>query len=173
MPMLDETQGTSSQSSTRSTSSRNRTNEVVVIDSDDDYDDAANVIEDEDMDDLFLNPSKSSSSRRIQPLIPDDYGDEVMAAIKFSEEFTNRFGTPHPAFFPGVLSDAIKESCHQPAKDRKMLAIYLHHDSSVLSNVFCSQVLCADSVVSFLNENFVSFGWDLTFASNKQRYLSF
>ena len=53
-----------------------------------------------------------------------------------------------------------------------MLAIYLHHDSSVLTNVFCTQALCADSVVSFLSENFVTFGWDLTFTSNKQRLLA-
>ncbi len=52
---------------------------------------------------------------------------------------------------------------------RKMLAIYFHHDSSVLTNVFCTQALCADSVCSFLAENFVTFGWDLTFASNKTR----
>ena len=52
-----------------------------------------------------------------------------------------------------------------------MLAIYLHHDSSVLTNVFCAQVLCSDSVVSFLNENFVTFGWDLTHHSNKTRYV--
>ena len=52
---------------------------------------------------------------------------------------------------------------------RKMLAVYFHHDSSVLTNVFCTQALCADSVCSFLNENFISFGWDLTFSSNKTR----
>ena len=40
-----------------------------------------------------------------------------------------------------------------------MLAIYLHHDHSVLTNVFCTQALCADSVVSFLSANFVTFGW--------------
>jgi hypothetical protein len=53
-----------------------------------------------------------------------------------------------------------------------MLAIYLHHDHSVLTNVFCTQAMCADSVVSFLNENFVSFGWDLTHSSNKSRLLA-
>ena len=52
---------------------------------------------------------------------------------------------------------------------RKMLAIYLHHDSSVLTNVFCTQALCADAIVSYLNENFVTFGWDLTHSSNKSR----
>ena len=49
------------------------------------------------------------------------------------------------------------------------MAVYLHHDSSVLTNVFCTQALCSDSVCSFLNENFVTFGWDLTFSSNKTR----
>ena len=50
-----------------------------------------------------------------------------------------------------------------------MLAVYFHHDSSVLANVFCTQALCADSVCSFLNENFVNFGWDLTYSTNKTR----
>jgi len=26
----------------------------------------------------------------IQPLLPDDFGDEALAGIKFGEEFTNR-----------------------------------------------------------------------------------
>lgn len=50
-----------------------------------------------------------------------------------------------------------------------MLAVYLHHDSSVLSNVFCTQAMCTDSVAAFLDENFVTFGWDVTSHSNKQR----
>ena len=55
---------------------------------------------------------------RLQPLLPDDYGtDETMAAIKFSEEFTNRYGRPHPEFFPGSLDEAIKQSCLKPAKE--------------------------------------------------------
>jgi len=107
---------------------------------------------------------------RLQPLLPDDFGsDETLAALKFSEEFTNRYGNPHPDFFPGSMDEAIKASCLKPAKERKMLALYFHHDSSVLTNVFCAQVLCSESVVSFLNENFVTFGWDLTHSSNKQR----
>ena len=40
-----------------------------------------------------------------------------MAAIRFAEEFANRYGQPHPQFFPGSLDDAIRESCNQPAKD--------------------------------------------------------
>ena len=42
-----------------------------------------------------------------------------MAGIKFSEEFSGRFGNPSPHFFPGSLDDAIRESCQQPAKEVK------------------------------------------------------
>ena len=77
-------------------------------DSDDDFEDATDLMDDDDA--IFL-PEKSSS-RRIQPLIPDDFGsDDTMAAIRFSEEFANRYGDPHPSFFPGSLDDAIRESC--------------------------------------------------------------
>lgn len=138
----------------------------------DEFDDPPEIM-DEDSD-MFMSTGAGSSteittSRRPPPLLPDDYGDEAMAAIKFSEEFSSRYGRPHPEFFPAALDDAIKESCMQPAKDRKILAVYLHHDASVFTNVFCSTCLCADSVVSFLSENFVCFGWDLSFQSNRNR----
>lgn len=85
----------------------------------DDFDDPPEIM-DEDSD-IFTpgeGPSKDiPTSRRPPPLLPDDYGDEAMAAIKFSEEFSSRYGRPHPAFFPAALDDAIKESCIQPAKD--------------------------------------------------------
>ena len=46
-----------------------------------------------------------------------------MAAIRFSEEFTSRYGRPRPAFFPATLDDAIKESCMQPARDVSKLSL--------------------------------------------------
>jgi len=149
-----------------STSSAGAPLRVINHDSDDDFEDATDLMDDDDS--IFI--PERSNNRRIQPLIPDDFGtDDAMAAITFAEQFSNRYGNPHPAFFPGSLDDAIRESCEQPAKNRKLLAVYFHHDSSVLTNVFCTQALCAESVCGFLNENFVSFGWDLTFSSNKTR----
>lgn len=53
---------------------------------------------------------------------------------------------------------------------RKLLAIYLHNDDSVLSNVFCSQMMCADSIVSYLSQNFITWAWDVTKEANKARY---
>lgn len=55
---------------------------------------------------------------------------------------------------------------------RKLLAIYLHNDDSVLSNVFCSQMMCADSIVSYLSQNFITWAWDVTKEANKARYQS-
>jgi len=136
--------------------------------SDDDYQDAPEPMED---DDFFLSQTDSVSRSGIQPLLPDDFGDEALAGIKFGEEFGNRYGQPTPAFFPGSLEDALAEACSKPVSERKMLAVYLHHDSSVLTNVFCTQVFCAEAVLGLMLENFITWGWDLTYSSNKQRLL--
>lgn len=52
---------------------------------------------------------------------------------------------------------------------KRLLAVYLHHDRSVLSNVFCTQLLCFESVVQYLNTNFLVWGWDMTHPSNRNR----
>ena len=90
------------------------------MDSDDEFEDANDdVMDDEDIFGTGAGGASGSDHRgpRLQPLIPDDYGDEAMAGIKFSEEFSGRFGSPSPHFFPGSLDDAIRESCQQSAKE--------------------------------------------------------
>ncbi len=52
---------------------------------------------------------------------------------------------------------------------RRLLAIYLHHDSSIMANVFCSQILCSETIVSYLSSNFLTWAWDLTSEANKAR----
>ena len=114
-------------SDTRKTSSSGKREDAdddmeELNDSDDMFDDPPEILNDFDDFDPIMPAAGSSSSevtssRRPPPLLPDDYGDEAMAAIKFSEEFRSRYGRPHPAFFPAALDDAIKESCMQPAKD--------------------------------------------------------
>ena len=46
-----------------------------IADSDDDEDDAADMMDDDDA--IFL-PEKSANNRRIQPLIPDDFGRQTL-----------------------------------------------------------------------------------------------
>ncbi|CAH1113595.1 unnamed protein product [Psylliodes chrysocephalus] len=106
---------------------------------------------------------------QFDPLIPENVEDEIVGSITFSEQFTARYGPVHPAFYQGTLDDAIKEACSRPAKDRKILAIYLHHDASVLTNVFCTQLLGFESVMQMFENNFILWGWDITFESNRRR----
>ena len=79
-----------------------------------------------------------------------------------------RYGSTCPLFFIGSLAEAIKEATSGNAHMRKPLLIYLHHDRSILSNIFCSQLLCAESVVNLLSANFISWAWDLTGREQKE-----
>lgn len=138
---------------------------VVQIDSDDEeYEDASESFNVDD--DYFID---NIASKRVEPLIPEHIEDEIVGSISFSERFTARYGAIHPAFYQGTLEDALKEACSKPAKDRKILGIYLHHDASVLSNVFCTQLLGVESVMQLIERNFVLWGWDLTFETNRTR----
>ncbi|CAF3923920.1 unnamed protein product, partial [Rotaria sp. Silwood1] len=46
---------------------------------------------------------------------------------------------------------------------------YLHNDQSVCANVFCSQVLSADSILEYLANNYVLWAWDVTYDGNRKR----
>ncbi|XP_050513741.1 FAS-associated factor 1 [Diabrotica virgifera virgifera] len=140
---------------------------VVQIDSDDDeFEDASESFT---VDDEYFVDNEGANAKRTDPLIPEDVEDEIVGCITFAEQFTTRYGPVHPAFYQGTLDDAIKEACSKPAKDRKILAIYLHHDASVLTNVFCTQLLGFESVMQMFENNFVLWGWDITFESNRRR----
>lgn len=146
-----------------------KSNNIVNIDSDssaDEFEDASDFNAD---DDFFSDPPTQS---RLKHLIPDQTDDETVGSIQFIENYIQRYGDPHPVFFQGSLEDALREACHKPAKDRKLLAIYLHHDDSVLTNVFCDQLLRCESVMQTLIQNFILYGWDLTYESNKNLFLS-
>jgi len=119
--------------------------------------------------DFHVPESKLQQQQRF--LISDNVDDETTGTIIFSENFVNRYGHCHPMFFHGSLDSAVREATHCQAKDRRLLAMYLHHDASVLSNVFCQQVLCSESIVDFLTSNFVVWGWDVTHESNRQMLL--
>uniref|UniRef100_A0A182KBG4 UBX domain-containing protein n=1 Tax=Anopheles christyi TaxID=43041 RepID=A0A182KBG4_9DIPT len=169
--------GTSANNShSSSSSSRHMMNfgadslQAIPIDSEssgEEFEDASDFNND---DDIFTETPIINQQKR---LIPDNVDDETIGSIQFVENFTERYGPQHPMFFQGSLEDALKEACHRPsARDRKLLAIYLHHDGSVLTNVFCGQLLACESIIQILLEHFVLYGWDLSFESNKNMFLS-
>ncbi|XP_061594227.1 FAS-associated factor 1 [Cololabis saira] len=114
----------------------------------------------------------SSSTCRKAPMMPENSENEADALLHFTAEFSSRYGETHPMFFIGSLEAASQEAFYGKARDRKLLAIYLHNDDSVLSNVFCSQMMCADSIVSYLSQNFITWAWDVTKEANKARLLT-
>ncbi|XP_029157021.1 FAS-associated factor 1 isoform X1 [Nylanderia fulva] len=148
---------------------------IDLIDSDSSIDEPEDVEEFEDVpetftveDDIFIDDVKST---KVERLMPENVVDEVMGTLHFAEQFEKRYGPAHPEFFAGTFEDALKESCLKPAKERKLLAVYLHHDNSVLANVFCTQLLGFETVLQLLSANFIVWGWDITYESNKERFL--
>uniref|UniRef100_A0A7N8YN09 Fas (TNFRSF6) associated factor 1 n=1 Tax=Mastacembelus armatus TaxID=205130 RepID=A0A7N8YN09_9TELE len=98
--------------------------------------------------------------------------DIAPTASTSKNRYSAKYGETHPMFFIGSLEAASQEAFYGKARDRKLLAIYLHNDDSVLSNVFCSQMMCADSIVSYLSQNFITWAWDVTKEANKARLLT-
>ncbi|XP_067270226.1 FAS-associated factor 1 isoform X2 [Pseudorasbora parva] len=140
----------------------------MVSDSEgDDFEDAPEFGVDES--EIF---GMGSSSCRKSPMMPENSENEGDALLHFTVEFSRRYGDCHPVFYIGSLEAASQEAFYGKARDRKLLAIYLHNDESVLSNVFCSQMMCADSIVSYLSQNFITWAWDVTKEANKARLLT-
>uniref|UniRef100_A0A8C1RNN2 Fas (TNFRSF6) associated factor 1 n=1 Tax=Cyprinus carpio TaxID=7962 RepID=A0A8C1RNN2_CYPCA len=139
----------------------------MVSDSEDDFEDAPEFGVDES--EIF---GMGSSSCQKSPMMPEDSENEGDALLHFTAEFSRRYGDCHPVFYIGSLEAASQEAFYGKARDRKLLAIYLHNDESVLGNVFCSQMMCADSIVSYLSQNFITWAWDVTKEANKARLLT-
>lgn len=145
-------------------------NATVVVDSDSSADEFEDASDFNNCEEFFTDsPPVQPQSRH---LIPNHTDDEARGSAQFVDNYIQRFGEPHPVFYRGSLEDALKEACHKPAKDRKLLAIYLHHGESILTNVFCDHLMKHDSVIQTLIQNFILYGWDLTFDSNKNLLLS-
>ncbi|XP_067633136.1 FAS-associated factor 1 isoform X2 [Eurosta solidaginis] len=136
-----------------------------TIETDDD-----NSLDDEDGYDTLQDEQPVPS--RYRHLIPNNIGNECGGSIEFFDNYRERFGEPHPVFYVGSLEDAIREACHKPARERKLLAIYLHHGDSILTNVFCDQVMKNERTIEAFAQNFILYGWDLTFESNRNMFLS-
>ncbi|KAI1718345.1 UBX domain-containing protein [Ditylenchus destructor] len=115
-------------------------------------------------------PPKSSANDQI-PLIPIDCSSDVEAAQNFIAVFEARYG-PSPPFFQGSLQDAIAVAFGEldsPILERRPLAIYLHNDHAVASQLFAQGVMCRDNISSLLKGQFVLWGWDMTHKENRQK----
>ncbi|KAH8327222.1 hypothetical protein KR074_007524 [Drosophila pseudoananassae] len=144
---------------------QNNSYDVVNVDSESSAD------EFEDATDFNFTDSPPAQPLNIH-LIPNNTDDEMSGSAQFVDNYVARYGEPCPYFFVGSLESALQMACYKPAKERKLLAIYLHHGKSILTNVFCDQLMKNETIIQTFMEKFVLYGWDLTFESNKDMFLS-
>lgn len=72
----------------------------------------------------------------------------------FLNNFEQEYGTQHPFFYACKFMDALKI-----AKDEhKFLFVYFHSPHHPFTPSFCSETLCCDLVVQFLDANYVCWG---------------
>ena len=118
----------------------------------------------DDMDDIPKDNFKD-------PMIPEHCDDQSKALALFSKNFERRYGTTHPKFFCGSLKEAIDQATQEKLLDRRPIAVYLHHDMSIYSNIFCEKILCSLPISKFLTNNYLTWAWDMTMPTNTTRFL--
>lgn len=141
----------------------------VEMDVNDDSSDNEDTSFQVDDDEMFCDIP--AARRQINEMLANDCSDTAENLVKFTAEFEERYGEAHPHFYMGPLIEAIKESGGASAKERRPLLIYLHHDGSILTNVFCSQLICSETIVNYISSNFVVWAWDMTHDTNRTRFL--
>ena len=105
------------------------------------------------------------------PMIPEHCVDQSEALALFSENFEKRYGPTHPIFYCGSMLEVIYKATKGELLDRRPVVVYLHHDRSISSNIFCQQILCSESISEFLTKNYLTWAWDMTMPTNTTRFL--
>ncbi|KAL5486530.1 hypothetical protein EMCRGX_G019023 [Ephydatia muelleri] len=140
--------------------------EVVVVSSEEDeFFDADDFLTSED------TPISTATAAMKAPLIPQDCIEPTEALMYFTEVFKKRYGPCHPSFYVGSLADVVREALDCPIRNRKPLFIYIHHDASILANIFSSVLLCSESVVSYLTANYLTWAWDVTCSKHRDQLI--
>ncbi|KAI8036289.1 FAS-associated factor 1 isoform X1 [Drosophila gunungcola] len=152
------------------TNQHNNAFEVVTVDSESSADEFEDATDFNNAEYIFTDSPPAQPLNR--HLIPNNTDDETSGSTQFVENYKSRYGDPHPEFFVGSLEAARQLACLRPAKERKLLAIYLHHGKSIVVNVFCDQLMKHESIIQTFKEKFVLYGWDMTYESNKDMFLS-
>ncbi|CAF1502492.1 unnamed protein product [Adineta ricciae] len=118
-------------------------------------------------DEIFHHENKSNSNEK-NPF-PSECTNEADGIESFHRCFTERYHSC-PIFFYGSLSKACEIAFNSLdiTKHRPVL-VYIHHEKSALSNMFCKQIFCSEVLTEFLMENYIVWPWDITLRSNEIR----
>ncbi|XP_021733581.1 plant UBX domain-containing protein 10-like [Chenopodium quinoa] len=72
----------------------------------------------------------------------------------FLNSFEQNYGVTHPFFYACSFIQALKIA----QDEKKFMFLYLHSPDHPFTAEFCSQTLCSEIIVQFLDANFVSWG---------------
>lgn len=91
------------------------------------------------------------------PLFPPHYAPEtplITDEWAFLNNFELNYGAIHPFFYACRFTQALKIA----QDEKKFMFMYLHSPDHPFTADFCSQTLCSEIIVQFLDANFVSWG---------------
>ncbi|CAM4844259.1 unnamed protein product [Rotaria magnacalcarata] len=52
---------------------------------------------------------------------------------------------------------------------RRPVLVYVHHDESMLDNIFCNRIFCSTTIIEYLLENYIVWPCDVTLEGNRNR----
>ncbi|CAF3399674.1 unnamed protein product [Rotaria socialis] len=101
--------------------------------------------------------------------LPPNY--EIKAMEQFTRVFFERYSNSGPTLYMNSLDEAITHSLFD-SNASSPLVLYIHHDRSIATEIFCRHVLCAEKITNYLAGNFIVWAWDRTNDINYQRLLT-
>lgn len=100
-----------------------------------------------------VHPSRRSHGPRTrspaESLVP---GSVRAAQSRHVGEQLAAFGATAPRFHSGTYNEAVSVA----RRDLRFLLVYLHSPQHADTSAFCREVLCAETVAAFIDDNFVS-----------------
>ncbi|UJR19503.1 hypothetical protein I4U23_022632 [Adineta vaga] len=105
------------------------------------------------------------------PPFPDENTNENMGKELFSICFQRRY-YECPSFYSGFLAEAFHIAFNSfDIHERLPLLVYIHNDTSLFTNPFCSNTFCTSHIIEYLFENYLIWPWDITLETNKTRLI--
>ncbi|CAF4605939.1 unnamed protein product [Rotaria socialis] len=120
------------------------------------------IIEDNDVfnDDGYIIPSTP---------FPMEYPNDVAAIESISKCFHRRYDAC-PVFYMGSFTKACQAAFSPTViEERRPVLVYVHHDGSMLDNIFCNRIFCSTTIIEYLLENYIVWPCDVTLEGNRNR----
>ncbi|KAI0990350.1 hypothetical protein GJ496_010546 [Pomphorhynchus laevis] len=110
-----------------------------------------NIEEDQQVSTTIVQMSTDNTS--IVPMSKSDPADEV---IDFIRNFIEKYGSPVPPFYHGSFTQ-VKKDC---ISESRRLLVYLHDKKCGDCDQFCTNILCNQNTIEYIEQNFMFWACD-------------